>query len=54
MGPRCRLHPSRRGENAAPQDEGIRLARMVMTTTSAFFETPGDASRAAELKRVKL
>src|SRR5690348_6543741 len=56
MRPQTGLHPSRRGE-AAPQDEGLGFVRRPMTLTlpSTFVvDSPGDAARAAELRRVKL
>src|SRR3984893_9258818 len=54
MRPRWGLHPSRRGEGAAPQDEGLRLSKAAMTLPATFsFDAPTDAQRAAELRRVK-
>src|SRR3954462_2726402 len=54
MRPRWGLHPSRRGEDAASQDEGLH-PKAVMTLPATFvIDTPGDAARAAELRRVKL
>src|SRR6476620_4560527 len=48
-------HPSRRGEDAAPQDEGLRFSKAIMTVPATFvIDAPGDAARAAELRRVKL
>src|SRR3989440_872937 len=48
-----RPHPSRRGEEAAPQDEGLHLKAAMTATGTSSFDTPGDAARAAELRRVK-
>src|SRR5258707_15285548 len=48
-------HPSRRGEDAAPQDEGLRFSKAVMTVPATFvIDAPGDAARAVELRRGKL
>jgi uncharacterized membrane-anchored protein YjiN (DUF445 family) len=48
-------HPSRRGQTAAPQDEEFRSSEAAMTVPATFsFDAPGDAARAAELRRVKL
>src|SRR5262249_46740492 len=56
MRPQTGLHPSRRGEGAAPQDEGLgSKAIMTLTLPSTFvIDSPGDAARAAELRRVRL
>src|SRR5438876_896342 len=48
-----RPHPSRRGEEAAPQDEGLHLKAAMTSSATSSFDTPGDAARAAELRRVK-
>src|SRR5437763_10784619 len=48
-----RPHPSRRGEEAAPQDEGLYLKVAMTSSATSSFDTPGDAARAAELRRVK-
>src|SRR6266566_588409 len=48
-----RPHPSRRGEEAAPQDERLHLKAAMTATGTSSFDTPGDAARAAELRRVK-
>src|SRR5438128_10142035 len=48
-----RPHPSRRGEEAAPQDEGLHLKAAMTSSATSSFDPPGDAARAAELRRVK-
>ncbi len=55
MRPRWSRHPSRRGEDAAPQDEERSVhPKAVMSLPATFvIDTPGDAARAAELRRVK-
>src|SRR6266566_7928849 len=49
-----RPHPSRRGEEAAPQDERLHLKAAMTATGTSSFDTPGDAARAAELLSVKV
>ncbi|MFZ2158032.1 MAG: hypothetical protein WAV72_18175, partial [Bradyrhizobium sp.] len=47
-------HPSRRGEGAALRMGFFIHARAIMIVPGTFsFDAPGDAARAAELRRVK-
>src|SRR3981189_3207469 len=49
-----RPHPSRRGERALVSMRHFVHSKATMTTGSTFsFDAPGDAARAAELRRVK-
>src|SRR3981189_2693169 len=49
-----RPHPSRRGERALVSMRHFVHSKATMTTSGTFsFDAPGDAARAAELRRVK-